>query len=295
MDPRLFLEASVVERQAIQIIEDQYCVIGDHRSSDAAIFCVNPQLVVNNWLIDGRTLNKTDKYSAILGDSLAGRILTYPPDQKVTIMGKDFAVVGVAFDPLNAGFVAYLPLNALTFNSNETSYNLVLVKIDPYTSSEALKEISKALNGTELQIVELNPILDRYHRFFQSVWSSFTVISLFFSITMALCLFTHTTLHITEQEAEIAIMRALGAKPKKVVAIVMMQAVLIILVSGIIGISTGLYASFVFLIPTPTIFQGSLLVVGGWLFLTFSLLLVSGLYSAIQIARKPLAYMMPKG
>jgi ABC-type antimicrobial peptide transport system permease subunit len=296
VDPRLFFEASVVELQTIQVVEGQYyVVIGDHRSSDAVIFGVNPQLVVNGMVVDGRTLNETDNYAAILGDSLASRILTSPLDQKVAILGKDFAVVGVALDPLNAGFVAYLPLNVLMSNSNETRYNLVLLKINPHASSETLKKISEALNGTELQMVELNPILDRYQSFFQSVWSSFTVISLFFSITMILCLFTYMTLHITEQEPEIAIMRALGAKRKKVVATIMMQAALIILVSGIIGISTGLYVLFVFLIPTPTISQVSLLVAGGWLLLTVSLLLVSGLYSAVQIAMKPLSHIMPKG
>ncbi len=112
---------------------------------------------------------------------------------------------------------------------------------------------------------------------------------------MALCLLTHTTLHLTEQESEIAIMRALGAKPKKVVEIIMIQVTLLMLVSGIILFATGLYASFVFLISAPTVSQDSLLVISGWLLLTVSLLLISGIYTGVRIGAKPLSHVMPKG
>jgi len=294
LDPRLFLEGLVIERPLIQIVGNGYMVIGDDRSSEALIFGVNPELLTNNWLIEGRTLNKADKYSAILGDSLASNILTFPLDQKVTILGKDFEVVGVALDPLNTGFVAYLPLDTLTTASNQTSYNLMLLRIEPSTYSESLKKISEAINGTELQLVELNPILNRYARFFQSLWSSFTAVSLLFLITVALCLFTHMTLHITEQEPEIAIMRALGAKPRKVVAILMMQAALIILISGTIGVSIGFFTSFAFLVPSPTISPMNLLTVGVRLLSTISVLSVSSLYPAVRVAKKSLASIIPK-
>jgi len=294
LDPRLFLEGLVIERPMIQIVEEQYIVIGDSRSSEALIFGIDAELLTNNWLIEGRTLGKADKYSAILGDSLASNILTFPFDQRVTILGKDFEVVGLALDPLNTGFVAYLPLDTLTTASNHTGYNLMLLRIEPSTYSESLEKISEAVRDTELQLVELNPILDRITRFFQSLWSSFTVVSLLFLITMALCLFTHMTLHITEQEPEIAIMRALGAKPRKVVAILMMQAALIILISGTIGISTGLFASFAFLVPSPAISPMNLLTVGVWLLSTITVLTVSSLYPALLIAKKTLASIIPK-
>jgi len=294
LDPRLFLEGLVIERPMIQIVEEQYIVIGDSRSSEALIFGIDAELLTNNWLIEGRTLGKADKYSAILGDSLASNILTFPFDQRVTILGKDFEVVGLALDPLNTGFVAYLPLDTLTTASNHTGYNLMLLRIEPSTYSESLEKISEAVRDTELQLVELNPILDRITRFFQSLWSSFTVVSLLFLITMALCLFTHMTLHITEQEPEIAVMRALGAKPRKVVAILMMQAALVILISGTIGISTGLFASFAFLVPSPAISPMNLLTVGVWLLSTITVLTVSSLYPALLIAKKTLASIIPK-
>jgi len=293
-DPRLLLEAMVFERPTITIVEEHYIVLGDDRSSESVIFGVNPELLTNNWLIEGRTLNKTDTYSAVLDDSLASSILFSPFDQRVTVLGRDFNVAGVAMDPLNSGFVAYLPLDALTTASNQTSYNLMLLKIDSSTYSESLKKVKETLDGTELQLMELNPVLDRYSRLFQSIWFSFTIVSLLFSVTVALCLFTHMALHITEQEPEIAIMRALGAKPTTVVAIVIMQAILIIVIGGIVGISTGILASLAFLIPSPTISTSNAVAVGLWLLITIGFLCVSSLYPAFRIAKKPLARIVPR-
>ncbi len=294
IDPRLLLEAAVIERPTINIVEEHYIVLGDDRSSESVIFGVNPERLTNNWVIEGRAFDKADKYSAILGDSLASEILFSPLDQKVTVLGEDFEVVGVALDPLNAGFVAYLPLDALTPDSSQTSYNLMLLKIEAATYSESLVKIREALDSTELQLVELNPLLDRYSRFFRSLWSSFTVVSLLFLTTVALCLFTYLTLHITEQEPDIAIMRALGAKPAKVVVIVMMQAALIVLTGGIIGISMGLFASLAFLIPSPTISTGNFITVGSWLLITVGFICVSSLYPALRIAKRPLPSIVPK-
>lgn len=294
VDPRIFLEADVHERPTIMIVEMRYFTIGDDRSTQAVVFGVMPELLTNNWMIDGRTLNRTDKYSIVVGDSLASKILASPFDQKVTILDKDFEVVGVALDPINAGLVAYLPLDALTTNPNQTDYNLVLLKIDGSEHTRAIETISEVLKGTGLQFAELNPIADRYNAFFESLWSTFTVISLFFLITIALSLFTHMTLQITDQEVEIAMMRALGAKPTKIVHIMMTEAALLILISGAIGISTGLIFSLAFLIRSPAISQTGFISVGLWLFLTLGFLGVSSFYPVIRIARKNLASIMPK-
>ena len=294
VDPRVFLETEVRERPTIMIVEMRYFTIGDDRSTHAVVFGVKPELLTNDWIVEGRTLNSTDKSSVVVGDSLALKILASPFDQKVTVLGNDFEVVGVALDPINAGLVAYLPFDALTANPNQTDYNLVLLKIHGSEPTEPIESINEVLKGTGLQMAELNPILDRYNAFFESLWSTFTVISLFFLVTIALSLFTHMTLQITDQETEIAMMRALGAKPTKIVHIMMIEAALLILISGAIGISAGLFFSFAFLIRSPAISQAGLIAVGFWLLLTLGFLGISSFYPVIRIARKNLASIMPK-
>lgn len=294
VDARLFLETTVFERQTVFVVDKGYITIGDRRSAKALIFGLDSEQVVNEWLITGRTLNKADQYSVILGDSLTSKILSSPFDQKVTILGKDFDIIGVALDPLSLGFVAYLPLKTISEVLNQTSRNLLLLKFDPTLRPQVLEEIEKTLEGTELQFIELNSSIERYSGFIQSIWSSFTLLSLFFLATAALCLFSHMTLRIVEQEHEFGIIRALGAKPRKAVTIVLIYAFLIILISGAIGISIGLFVSFAFLIPEPAISTNDLIIIMAWPLLTISFLCVATLYPALKIAKKPIASLISR-
>ncbi len=294
VDPRIFLETDVHEIPTIMIVEMRYFTIGDDRSTQAVVFGVMPQLMINNWMINGRNLNDTDKYSVIVGDSMASKILASPLDQRVAILNENFQVVGVALDPINAGMVAYVPLNALETKPNQPDYNLVLLKIDGSEAAQTRQAINEVLRGTGLESTELNPILNRYNTFFQSLWSTFTVVSLFFLITIALSLFTYMTLQISDQETEIAMMRVLGAKPTKIMRIMMTQAALLILISGAIGISAGLIFSLAFLISSPVISQTGLLAMSLWMLLTVGFLGASSLYPITRIARKNLAGIIPK-
>ena len=293
-DGRLFLEATVFERPKIRIEEQQYIVIGDERSANAVIFGLDSERVVNDWFVSGRTLNNEDQYSAVLGDSLASSILSSPLVQSVAVFGDDFEVVGVSLDPLNLGSVAYLPLRALSKTLNQTSRNLLLLKIDPATRLHVLDEIGRTLNGTAMQFIELNSHIEGFSNLLRSIWSSFTILSLFFLATAAICLITHMTLRVVEQEPEYGIIRALGAKPRKALSIVLMQAIFITLISGAIGVSSGLLVSLVFLIPQPAISTSGAIIMIAWPLSIIGFLCASSLYPAFKIARKPIASLLSR-
>ncbi len=294
VDPRLFLEASVRERPSIQVIEQQYVTVGDQRSANAVVFGLDSEQAVNEWLISGRTLNSEDQYSVVLGDSLASNILSSPFIQSVTVLGNDFNVVGVSLDPLNLGFVVYLPLDTLSQALNQTSCNLLLLKIDPTMQQQILGEIERALTGTEMQFIELNHYIERFSGLLGSIWSSFTILSLFFLSAAALCLFAHMTLRIMEQESEYGVIRALGAKPRKALTIILEQAVFVTLISGAIGISIGLLVSFAFLIPQPVISTNGIILMTAWLLFAMGFLCASSLYPALKIARKPIVSLLSR-
>ena len=293
-DGRLFLEATVFERPKIRIEEQQYIVIGDERSANAIIFGLDSERVVNDWFVSGRTLNNEDQYSAVLGDSLASSILSSPLVQSVAVFGDDFEVVGVSLDPLILGSVAYLPLRALSKTLNQTSRNLLLLKIDPATRLHVLDEIGRTLNGTAMQFIELNSHIEGFSNLLRSIWSSFTILSLFFLATAAICLLTHMTLRLAEQEPEYGIIRALGAKPRKALKIVLVQAIFITLISGAIGVSSGLLVSLVFLIPQPAISTSGVIIMTAWALSIIGFLCASSLYPAFKIARKPIASLLSR-
>jgi len=289
VDPRLVLETTVYEVQGFIIDPeepDPYILVGDNRSGKALVLGVQPDYVINDWLIFGRFLNDTDVYSAVIGDSLALEMFDDPQKQAVIVFEQDFEIAGVCLDPLNNGNVVYVPLNVLsTLIDGTHNYNLVFLKVNAPRRLEVLAEIEKM----ELAPVELNEVLGRHLAFLGYVWSFVMFLPLFSFVTAILCLLSYMMLSVAGQQREFGMMRALGAKPKMVMKIVFMEALIVTLISGAVGIFVGLLFTFAFLIPDPVISQFTLLSVIGLLVLALGLLCLFSLYPAVRVAKKSVA------
>lgn len=289
VDPRLVLEATVYEVKGVIIDPEeqgQYILVGDDRSGKALVIGVQPNNVINEWLVSERFLNETDVYSAVIGDSLALEMFTNPQKQAVTVFEKNFEIAGVCLDPLNNGNVVYVPLNVLsTLVDSPYNYNLVFLKVNASRRSEVLAEIEKM----GLAPMELNKVLERHLAFLSYVWSFVMFLPLFSLATAVLCLLSYMMLSVSGQQREFGMMRALGAKPKMVMKIVFMEALIITLISGAVGIFVGFFFTFEFLIPEPIISQFTLFSVIGLLLLALSLLCLFSLYPAVRVVKKSVA------
>jgi ABC-type antimicrobial peptide transport system permease subunit len=291
VDPRLVLETTVYEIQGIIIDPeepDYYFTVGDHRSSKALVIGVEPENLLNEWLTIGRTFNETDKHSAILGDSLALRIFTNPTKQGIEALEQKFDIVGVCLDPLNNGNVVYVTLETLSKVVESPRFNLLFIKIDPTRRSQVLEEINREISETELTILELNEILERHLGFLSYVWSLVIFLPLSSLLTATLCLLGYRVLSIATQKRDFGIMRALGAKPPTIVKLMVAESLFLLLISGAIGIFTGLFVSFVFLIPEPVITNDALFSIVGWLLLALGFICLSSLYPAIKTIKEPI-------
>jgi putative ABC transport system permease protein len=289
VDPRFVLEASVLEIPGI--IPDpndpkETIIIGDSRSDEALILGVEPELVVNEWLIMGRFFGKADQKSTVIGDSLALEMFDDPQNQSIKVLEEKFDIVGVCLDPLNNGKVVYMPLSVLSTAIGQYGYNLLLLKIDPSERSQVLTEIENEISGKNLKLVELNEILGKHVNFLNHIWSFVMFLPLFSLATATLCLLSYLMLSIAGQQREFGIMRALGAKPRSITKIIVTQALLITLISGAIGISVGLFVTFAFLISEPVIPQYAVFFVAGWLLLALGLICLSSLYPAMKAVKK---------
>jgi ABC-type antimicrobial peptide transport system permease subunit len=297
VDPRLVLETTVYEIPGIIIDPeepDYYFTIGDHRSSEALVLGVEPENILNEWFMIGRTLNKTDTRSAILGDSLALRIFTNPRKQSIKIFEQNFDIVGVCLDPLNNGNVVYVPLETLSKAVESPKFNILFIKIDSTRRSQVLNEITGEISGTELEILELNGILEKHLSFLGYVWSLVIFLPLSSLVTAILCLLGYRVLSIAGQKRDFGIMRALGAKPLTIVKLMVAESFLLLLIGGAIGIFTGFFVSFAFLIPEPVITNDVLFSIVSWLLLALGLICLSSLYPAIKTIKEPLPQAMSK-
>jgi putative ABC transport system permease protein len=180
----------------------------------------------------------------------------------------------------------YAPLNALSTELGQSGYNLLFLKIDRSERLEVLAEIEDEISGKNLGLIELNEVLVKHVNFLNHIWSFVMFLPLFSLATATLCLLSYLMLSIAGQQREFGIMRALGAKPRNIIKIIFTQALLITLVSGAIGISVGLFVTFVLLIPEPVVSQYTLFSVTGWLLLALSLLCLSSLYPAMKAVKK---------
>jgi len=292
VDPRLVLEYSVREVPGIvldPVEQTKAIIIGDSRSDEALILGVEPESVVNDWLIFGRKLGEDDQESTVIGDSLAVNMFSVAQNQSIKVFEESllpYSIVGVCVDPLNNGKVVYMPLETLYKDIGQSGYNLLFLQIDASENPQVLAQIENEASGENLNVVELDTILDKHVNFLNNIWSLVMLLPLFSLATAAISLLSYLMLSISGQQHEFGIMRALGAKPRSIMKIVFSQALLIILISGAIGISAGLFLTFEFLIPDPVISQSTLIYVSAWLIMILGLLCASSLYPALKAVKK---------
>ena len=291
-DSRLILETAVREVPGIildPIGQTEALLIGDSRSDKALILGVNPEKIRNNWLIFGRKLSEDDQNATLIGDSLAVNMFDNAFNQSIKVFDQSplpYNIIGVCVDPLNNGKVVYMPIETLYGNIGLHGYNLVFLQIDPSENPEVVAELTNAFSGENLNVVELDAVLNTHVNFLSNIWSMVMFLPLFSLATAAISILSYLMLSISGQQREFGIMRALGAKPRAIMKIVFSQALLIILVSGSIGISAGLFITFGFLIPDPVISQSTVISVLTVLIIILGLLSSSSLYPALKATKK---------
>ncbi len=197
-----------------------------------------------------------------------------------------YSIVGVCVDPLNNGKVVYMPLETLYKDIDQHGYNLLFLQIDASENFEVLSHIENEASAENLKVVELVTVLDKHVNFLSNIWSLVMFLPLFSLATVAISLLSYLMLSISGQQHEFGVMRALGAKPSNIMKIVFSQALIIVLVSGAIGISAGLFITFKFFIPDPVLSQSFGISVSTGLFAVLGLFCVCSLYPALRAVKK---------
>ena len=108
----------------------------------------------------------------------------------------------------------------------------------------------------------------------------------------ALCLVGFLLVSIDEQKQEFAILRATGAKPKSILAILAVQSLIVLLSSFGVGVSLGIIACIVVLIEQPVVSSLAVLAIAGWLLAALAGMFLLSLYPAVKFSRKPLPTIM---
>jgi ABC-type antimicrobial peptide transport system permease subunit len=159
--------------------------------------------------------------------------------------------------------------------------------IDRATTLEQLKE---RINATDqdLTVIDINQLLGKSVAFLGSAWSTVLLLPSFTLASATLCLIAYVMLALDEQHQEFGILRAIGAKPKTIVNIVAFQTSVILASSLALGISFGVIATLLILMPQPIVTNFTILQIASWLAVASAIMFFLSLIPAVRFARTPL-------
>jgi ABC-type antimicrobial peptide transport system permease subunit len=179
--------------------------------------------------------------------------------------------------------------------NNVSDSNIVLVQLDSSADrSSVIMQIRERLANAKLDLAvfELNGALEKNVGFLGAIWSVIMFLPLFSLVAAALCLIGYLVLAIDEQRQEFAVLRAMGAKPKTVLAILAVQSLIVLFSSFAVGISLGVMGTLMILMVQPVVTSFTILEIAGWLLAAlFGMFLVS-LWPAVRFAKKPILKIM---
>jgi putative ABC transport system permease protein len=270
-------------------------MVGDDRSGESLVVGVEPKKVLNEWFLEGEFLHENQTAEAVVGDSLARKMFSKPLNQGIRLLNRSFDVTGVCVDPLNKGNVTYVPLRTLQKITGTYECNIVLARMNSSADDEAtLNRIRTEVRGIsrELEVYKLNEALDRNLDFLNNIWSIITFLSSFSLIAASLCSASHVMLMVTEQHQEFGVLRAIGAKPRTIMKIILEQNLIVLLSGYVPGIAIGLMITLLILIPEPVISFCTVVYVAGLLLLSLFVILIFSFYPAVKFARKPILTIM---
>ncbi|MGO8805391.1 MAG: ABC transporter permease [Candidatus Bathyarchaeia archaeon] len=307
VDTRLVLDGQIQEVANFSFNGDTGSVgyVGGNRTTTAMVVGVDPAELSSNWNVQGRFLNTGDQYQAVIGDSVSQTI--YMPDSSLGISqanplvedmlfeNTQYNIVGVCVDPINNGFITYVPIQTLENASGILDPNLLLVTLKSSADqSVAIVQIKSLLKNIDpnLNVFQINSVVEKDTSFLGSNWETIMIMPFFTLAAAALCMVSYMMLMIDEQHQEFGVLRSIGAKPRFVVLVLGVQSAVLLLSSFGIGISLGTMLTYLFLLPQPVVTGFTIFEIAGLLFAALAGILLCSLYPAFKVARSSILKIM---
>lgn len=195
-------------------------------------------------------------YGAIIGSEMS-RILNVLPGDKITLVApqatstpagilprlKRFTVVGIfeiGMHEFDSALVLLHMDDALKFFRKEAPSGLRLKTDDIMQAPRLSREVMQGIEG-QYGVVDWT---QRHANFFRALRTEKTVMFVILSLIVAVAAFniiSTLVMTVTDKEADIAVLRTMGASPRSILAIFMIQGTVI----GTIGIGLGILGGIV--------------------------------------------------
>ena len=295
---RLVLYENVTEKGNFTVIEGAITSVGGQRECQSIVIGINRIDLTSKLVSKGRTLSATGSSEAIIGDSITQTMyvtdkrlcISYadPLVESIKIRDRTYPIVGIVVDPLNNGYVTYVPIEKLMNSSGLSSPNLLLVTLDGLvdhsTVIEGLRSAAKNVDAG-LEVFDLSVIMQKNTEFLSSTWETIMLIPLLSVGSAAVCLVAYMMLVVDEQRQEFATLRAVGARPRLIISVSALESMLVLLSTFGVGLSFGIITTILILMTNPVITGATIAVISGWLVAALVAMFVLSLYPAIKLSK----------
>ncbi len=279
--------------------------VGDNRKGESIIVGVNPQNLASQWSTKGRFLSGNDSFNAVIGDSISQSMYSPHPSRYVVLadplleaikfQNSTFNIVGVCVDPLNNGFVTYVPLDNLENATKISNPNLLLIKLNHSADRKMviseIKSVVQELNP-DLDVFDLSGVVNQNLAFMGSTWQTIMLLPLFTLASAALCAVGYMMLALDEQRQEFGILRAVGAKPRIIINISAIQEAIVLFSSFAVGISFGVITTLMILMTNPLVTILIVAEIASWLLAALIIMFILSLYPAFRLAKTSILKVM---
>lgn len=295
---RLVLYENVTEKGNFTVIEGAMTSVGGQRESQSIVIGVNPADLATDLVSKGRTLSASGSSEAIIGDSLTQTM--YVTDKKhdinyadslsesIKILDRIYPIVGVCVDPINNGYVTYVPIEKLMNSTGLSQPNLLLVSLDGSVDrTTVMEKLHSAVKNVDsgLEIFDLSATMQKNTAFLSSTWETIMLIPLLSVGSAAICLVAYMMLVVDEQRQEFATLRVVGARPRLIVSVSALESMLVLLSSLGIGLSFGIITTVLILMTNPIITGTTIIAISGWLLVALAAMFVLSIYPAIKLSK----------
>jgi len=195
-------------------------------------------------IVEGRWLRAGDTNALVANDRLAARLPGFKPGASISLaMGPaqvTWQVVGIAREPFSPG-LAYVPLGffeAHGHGGTTNSLRLVLDDATPLAMPGAKERLDQSLDAEGVRALSSSSRYDGRRGFDEHMLMIYVfqlVMSLILAAVGGLGLTTTMSLNVLERRREMGVLRAIGASPRAVWRIVIVEGAAIGLMSGVLA------------------------------------------------------------
>jgi len=252
IEGRLVQFAEIAENPAIiwNPTLERYERIGEDRVVDALVVGIDWENTLSDWYYEGTEVNTST--SAWIGGEIAINSFEDPLIQSVGIRGSSFEISGIAFEILNGGRVALIPLARMQNIFNMNGVNLVLVQLSRYTES-AVAQIRQLAEEYGLSIYEQQEILEANQSVIGSYWSLMQPIPIMALVSAFLGLMYYMLISVFSRFRDYVVMRSVGASPSFIAKTIIAEGLSMGMKSGIPALFVSILFSIFFLVPEASV------------------------------------------